>query len=335
MFVLKFSGLELSMKKVFSYLIMPFRKKTNDIESELSDAEIAAKKKEKKEVSALVKQGIQLMFIEITLQACMSASIYLSLIADGAVAYKITAVQSELPFYGMAYAYGMALVIKIMGPMLLTNGAPNVFVGFVKCNLWATLGLVILIISITVPFLDGLAISSGTNACAYASSSECLPYFDRVMGENGQGGIFTLPFTFSIFPLASSLETILLIVRSILLVCLEFDFMVKATIAAGISYIPAIAVVQYAPLDFQQQAIAYFAAVYVPQLVLIGCCSVKLVYVLGKITRGEPGPWSPRKEKRATMLFSSGDSDMARKAIATANAEQEAADYSNHDENED
>lgn len=335
MFVLNFSGLELSIKKVFSYMTMPFRKKQNDVENELSDAEIAARKKEKKEVSALVKQGIQLMFIEIILQGCMSCSIYLSLNADGAVAYKITALQSELPIYGHAYAYGMALVIKIVGPMLLTDGTPKVFVDFIKCNLWATLGLVILIISVTVPFFDGLAISSGKNACAYASSSECLPYFDRVMGENGQGGIFTLPFTYTIFPLASSLETILLVVRSVLLICLEFDFMVKATIAAGISYIPAIAIVQYAPLDFQQQAIAYFGAFYVPQVVLIGCSSVKLVSVLGKITRGEPGPWSQKKEKRHTMMFSNQDSDMARKAIATADAEQEAADYSNHDEIED
>ena len=229
----------------------------------------------------------------------------------------------------------MGLPIKILGPLLLMEGMPKVFVDFVKCNLWAALGLVILIIGTTVPFFDGLAIMSGTNACAFASSSECLPYFDTVMGENGQGGIFTLPFTYSIFPLAASLESILLILRSILLTCLEFDFMVKATIAAGISYIPAIAVVQYIPLDFQQQAIAYFAAVYVPQVVLIGCISVKLVSVLGKITRGEPGPWSQKKEQRATMKFSVRDSDMARKAIATANAEQEAADYSNHDEIED
>ena len=331
--MLNFSGVELSMKKVFSYLIMPFRKKTNDIESELSDAEIAAKKKGKKEVSALVKQGMQLMFIEITIQACMSCSTYLALKADSAIAYKITALQSQLPIYGPAYAAGMGIPIKIIGPRVLMDGLPKVFVGFVKCNLWAALGLVIVIIGTTVPFFDGLAISSGANACAFASSSECLPYFDTVMGENGQGGIFTLPFTYSIFPLAASLESILLILRAILLSCLEFDFMVKATIAAGISYIPAIAVVQYIPLDFQQQAIAYFAAVYVPQVVLIGCISVKLVSVLRKITRGEPGPWSQKKEQRASMKIR--DSDMARKAIATANAEQEAADYSNHDEIED
>ncbi len=319
------SGLELSFKKVFSYFAMPFRRKE---ESSKNSEELRADKdRREKELKNLVKQGLKLMFIEMTLQLCISVSMHFSLKADGSVAYQMTALQSYLPIYGVAYTFGMAMIIKTFGPLLLGEGH-GIFLGFVKWNVVALLGLVILIFGSTWSFRDGLAIGSGTNACAYASSEECLPYFERVFGENGEGGIFTLPFTYYIFPFASSIESCVMVIRSILLTLLDFDFMMKASFVAGIFFIPAISVVQLAGLDSQQEAIAYFLAMYVPQLVLLIMCLVRLVIVMGMLRRGENGPWSPKEESLKKIR----KSVMAEKAIATVNAEISAADYSNKSE---
>jgi hypothetical protein len=296
------TGLNLSLKKIFSYMMMPFQSKTNaEGNNEVTDTSASQKDEETK---TLVKQGLKLMFIDVTLQVCMSCSKYISLNVDSATTYQLTALESELPVYGVAYAFSIGVTVKIMGPLLLLNLSPKTFVKFINWTILSAFLLVAVVIGSTVPFVRGLALKSGTNACAYASSSECLPFFDKVMGVNGEGGIFTLPFTYYIFPIASSLEVFLLIFRAILLTCLDFDFMLVATIAAGISYIPAILIVQYASLDFQQQAIGYFAAFYIPQIVLVLCCAVRIVLIIRKMNNDEPGPWSPKREHRASYLES-------------------------------
>jgi hypothetical protein len=309
------SGLELSAKKVLSYLLAPFRKKSSTDERE-------------KESSTLLKQGLKLMFIDIALEACMSCSVYLALKTDGSIAYQITALLSELPMYGYSYAFGMTIAIKIMGPYFLSDGEGKLFVGFVTRYVLAAIGLVALVLGCTIPFADGLAKSSGTNSCAYASSPECLPYFESVMGENGEGGMYTLSFSYLMFPLASSLEVTLLILRAFLLTLLEFDFMVMASAVALISYIPAICVVQFAPVDFQKQAIGYFGALYVPQVVLATLCSARLFLDCRKLLRDEPGPWSPKQEKRLIRQESVRASiAIADKAKARADTEKTAANY--------
>mmetsp|Transcript_13230 Transcript_13230/g.31093 ORF Transcript_13230/g.31093 Transcript_13230/m.31093 type:complete len:233 (+) Transcript_13230:1890-2588(+) len=220
----------------------------------------------------------------------------------------------------------MSVMVKFMGPLLLANSMPKIFVNFVNLNVLATIFSIILVNGITIPFFDNIAIISGTNACQYASSSECIPYFDKVFGLNGGGGLYTLIFTYKFFSVATSLDIAFLMFRSFLIVCLDFHFMTIATAVACVFYVPAIGVVQYTAVDFQEEAIGYLVAYYVPKLVLILLYGVRIIVVNRKISRGEPGPWSPKQEKRATRLASM-DPKMTAAAIEAAGLEAAAANY--------
>jgi len=308
------TGLELSAKKVFSYFLAPFQKKSNaNGEEETEQSE---------DTGGVLQQGLKIMCIDITIQSCLTCSTYLALNADSAVAYQLTALQSELPQYGLGYAVGMSMCIKMMGPMFLSQGKPKAFSTFVMWNLAAVFFLVVLIIGLTVPSLDGLTAVSGLNACAFASSSECLPYFNKVFGKNGEGGPYTLFFTYYVFPAAASLDCIMLILRAILMTCLDFDFMVLATLVAGCSYIPTIAVVQYGGFGFEEQAIGYFAAAYVPIIVLVLCFGGRLGVILRKISNGETGSWTQSQSKRVSVVPSSDEGNPRK--IEAADDEQSA-----------
>merc|ERR1711933_334677 len=102
--------------------------------------------------------------------------------------------------------------------------------------------LVALIVGSSVPFSKGLAFESGANACEYAGSNQCVPFFGEVFGKNAKGAIYTLPFTFNAFAFGSSVESVFIIVRAMLLTLMDLDFMVKSSFVAVIMYIIAIVI---------------------------------------------------------------------------------------------
>ena len=155
------------------------------------------------------------------------------------------------------------------------------------------------------------------------------------MGVNGEGGRWTLFFTYLIFPITIAVTGISLIFRGILLTLLEFDYMLYSTLIAGISFIPAICVVRFAPYEFADQAIAFIAAGLVPSFVLIFLFGIKSFVDLRKVSRGEDGPWAVKQAGRASVVATMETIRLAQKAMATADAEINAADYSNENVGED
>ena len=132
------------------------------------------------EVFTLVKQGIALMFVDLVSLAAGSATTFLALNADNAVAYQLTALASELPNYGLVATGTMVMMLKLLGPYLLGNHDPKWFVQYCYLNLISSVVVVGFVLGCTFPFLDKLAFNSGKNACAFATSTECLPYFNEV-----------------------------------------------------------------------------------------------------------------------------------------------------------
>ena len=63
----------------------------------------------------LLKDGLKIMAMDVAIQFCISLSVYLALLKDAATGYQLTALQSALPTYGIAYALGMGIVLKIVG----------------------------------------------------------------------------------------------------------------------------------------------------------------------------------------------------------------------------
>lgn len=100
----------------------------------------------------LLMEGFKIMFMDVTIQATLSLSIYLALLKDGAVGYQLTALQSALPTYGIAYALGMGIVMKIIGPQLIANGKYQLFVNYAVITLICAVLLVPLIVGAVIPF---------------------------------------------------------------------------------------------------------------------------------------------------------------------------------------
>jgi len=316
------TGVNLSVFKLFSFASNPFKKQKQDASVVLKDdndnedtgekggngdgdanqLETGENNNEGKgaETMNLIKEGLKMMFMDVIIQLCMSVSMYLALKTDSAVAYQITALQSELPGFGIAYSFGMAQTAQLFGPLLLTYKLDKLFVKFVILTMVCVLLLCVLIVATSVPSLSGLTFYSGANACAYASSNQCVDYFTNVFGENARGGDFTLFFTYNIFPALASIDSILVVLRAFLLTFLDFDYMLYSSIAASIAYIEAICVVKLAATPFQDTAIGFFGAAYVPQLVLTCLFAFRLVVVARRIAKGKDGPY--RKERISSVM---------------------------------
>lgn len=273
-------GFEFSAEKVYASLLMPFRKDTRD-------ARIWG------ECVVLLKQGMKVMVSAITIQLCTTCSIYMAQYSDSAVAYQITALESRLPIYVISWIVVPCYIVKFLSPHFLSRKRTHdIFVRYAKLNLLAVVLLAAGIFGATINYREDLAFKSGTNACEFASSSECLPYFNKIFGENASEGPFTLVGTYDIFPFIASIEVALMMLRAILVACNDFDAMVFASVAAAISYIPAILIVQFEGFGFEQQAIGYIGAAYIPKFVMVLFVLGRLAVILPRISRGQPGPWS-------------------------------------------
>jgi len=81
----------------------------NDEEKELENVEAGVEALENdisQNSRTLLFDGLKIMFMDVAIQFCISLSIYLALANDAADGYKLTALQSALPQYGIAYALG-------------------------------------------------------------------------------------------------------------------------------------------------------------------------------------------------------------------------------------
>ena len=241
----------------------------------------------------LLMDGLKIMAMDVAIQFCISLSVYLALLKDAAVGYQLTALQSALPTYGIAYALGMGIVFKVVGPRYISSKKFETFATFARITVGCAFLLVPLILGAVIPFRTNLAFDYGGNACAYAKDAECLPFFTNIFGPNGKGGEFTLPFTFDVFALGASVEAVFFVLRASLLACVDLDFMLWSTAGAVVVYIPVIIVAVLVP-PFGSQAIAFFVAMYIPQVVLIVLFSVRLETLIRRMLKGAQGPFRGR-----------------------------------------
>lgn len=239
----------------------------------------------------LLVEGLKIMVMDVVIQCCTSISIYLALSKDASVAYQLTALQSALPTYGIAYAFGMGIMFKVVGPQLIAGEHFQMFAALARVTCICSFLLIPLIMGAVIPFRSGMAFDYGANACAYAKDDECLPFFANVFGPNAEGGDFTLSSTFDVFAAGASVDAILFILRAMLLSLVDLDFMLKGTAVAVVFYIPAI-IVATTVEPFAGQASALFVAMYVPQLILIVMFALRLHVLIQRMLQGKQGTWS-------------------------------------------
>jgi len=256
---------------------------------------------QKETTKTLLAEGIKIMVMDVAIQACISLSIYLALSKDAAVGYQLTALQAALPTYGIAYALGMGMAFKILGPQLIARERFKDFATVGRLTVVCAYLLVPLIVGAVVPFGKGLAFTYGENACAFAKDAECLPFFNKIFGANVSGGPYTLPLTFDVFPVGASIEAVFFVLRASLLACMDLNFMLKSTAGAVVVYIPTIIVATLVP-PFGSQAAAFFVAMYVPQFVLVCLFTVRFELLVRKMLRGEDGPWTRKSSVSSVAI---------------------------------
>lgn len=273
-----------------------------DVEAEKEPVNSGPQGQEHESTTQLLKDGLQIMFMDVAIQFCLSLGIYLALVNDAADGYKLTALQSALPTYGIAYALGLGIMFKVVGPQLIAAGKYKTFVTLARLTVGCALLLVPLIIGSVVPFRTEMAFNYGSNACSYAKNEECVPFFDHVFGQNAMGGQFTLPFTFDAFAIGASIEAVFFVLRATLLALIDLKFMLWSTVAALIAYVPAIIIASLVQ-PFAGHAIAYFVAMYIPQLVLIILFGGRLFVLLGRLSKQDVPASSKRSLKSASLRY--------------------------------
>jgi len=256
-----------------------------NIEGDIDDDETSASDPS---VATLAKEGMCIMAVDLTVQLSKSLAIYLALATDAATAYQLTALDSYLPSYGIAWTLGMASAFKPFGTAFLSIKEYGYFFKLVRLYLICAFLVIPLILGTTLPkkFEHGLALSSGQNACEYAHSSECVQFFTNVYGANAEGGDFTLFSTFSWFAFGAAVESLFIVVRAMIITLLDFEFMLQSSVVALILYIIAI-VVACMVQPFAKQAVSFWIAIYIPQLVLVLLFLGRLHTLHRRMVKGE------------------------------------------------
>jgi len=287
---LSFSKLIVSMKELFG--------RESDATEEHSQVENDTGKSDSENYSrALLMDGLKIMVIDLVLEGATLVTIYLALLKDQAIGYQITALQSEEPAFGVAYAYTMGIVTTLAGSFMIARGRFKRYIAFTRITVICVLVFIPVIIVSIVPFVFPIAYYAGTNSCEFAYDTQCVPFFSKVFGTNALGGKFTLPFTFNALAFSQSTDSIFIVLRAVLISMKDFDYLLYSTLAAGFMYIPAILVVTLAPTDFKDQAISYYIAMNIPQMILILTSLPRIHFNLKRMQNGMKGPWSDEVAK--------------------------------------
>merc|ERR1719317_365540 len=106
------------------------------------------------------------MSVDVTLQLSVTVGIYVAAYHGVDCAYQLSALQSALPAFGVAWVIGFGLILKIIGAQLIATRKFELFrrFTFVFLLLCTGFGLAALII---LDSEDEVAYGYGETACSY------------------------------------------------------------------------------------------------------------------------------------------------------------------------
>ena len=120
---------------------------------------------------------------------------------------------------------------------------------------------------------------------------------------------FTLFDTFTVFAFGSAVESIFLVTRAMIITLLDFNYMMKSTVVAMVLYIAAM-VVACVVEPFAKQAISFWIAIYIPQLVLLLLFIGRLHTLFRRMVKGEvKGALRSRFKLKTTSVAANPNSD--------------------------
>jgi len=232
----------------------------------------------------LIIEGLKAMSVDVTLQLSITIGIYVAAYHGVSCAYQLSALQSALPAFGVAWVIGFGMILKIIGSQLIANRKYKMFQHFtffflLLCTGFGLSALIILSSG------DGVAYGYGETACSYATSTGCVEIYDGVF--SGHGGLKSA--FVDVFWIVNVLQAMFTILKASLYSCLDFTFMAWASLAAlVVVFIPAILI---ADLVFPSNVAAIFVAMYAPHFALILVFAWRLRRNTQVMVAGGHGPW--------------------------------------------
>lgn len=110
---LSFTSLFKGFKALFRVIYTDGSQQPTEVQSLLDNEGDGGVSDEGSTTKALVKEGLMIMGLDLGVQLAKSLTIYLALTTDASTAYQLTALDSYLPSYGMAYATGISFCVKV------------------------------------------------------------------------------------------------------------------------------------------------------------------------------------------------------------------------------
>jgi len=237
-----------------------------------------------------IKHGLIAMVLDLCVQLCITIGIYAAGELGLPQLYQLSAMQAAMPTYGTSWALGVGYAIRLVGAGLVGGQQYFAFGMFVHSMTACGLAFAVLTVGTVIPWRRAVAFGYGSQACQFASDTNCLPIYAGMFGE-GDSITNTLQASFGVFAPAAGSYSLFMITKAGLYACFDFAFMAWWSVAAlFVVFLPGILVAS----QVYKTAAALYVAMYLPMLFLAIVFYIKLLVNLRRMNAGQPGPWKER-----------------------------------------
>ena len=219
-----------------------------------SDPAAAASSSLWRTAKSVVREGLMLMVVDVTVQLSLTISIYVASSDNFEEAYKIAAAQAAYWTFGPQYLVGSFMFLKVLGAKMIGSGQHKKFVfTFATISIF-TISLAIGAVVAAATHGDPVAHQFGESACIFASNASCVTAYNTIFSG---GDSLTVLISGAFGPIVG-LQLVFLLLRCGLAMCHDFSFMAKASSATFVVvFVPAISI---AHIVFNRSTVAMFTA---------------------------------------------------------------------------
>jgi len=247
-------------------------------------------------VRDVASEGLQLMVVDLAVQASLTVTVYVAAKHDFATAYKLAAAQAAYWTFGPAYLVGLMLFVKISGSQLLASGKHKEYVRGLTYVAWVV-GCVSVSALVAAWWKhQPIAFNYGETACEFAAQEECAGAYATIFqGED------SLSHVFEAFGPTIGLNMAFMLLRAALSTCHDFWFMARASVVTLVCvYIPVVVLVS--KVFPESLATGYYIAMYAPHFAMVIVFGVRMRTHAGNLFTGKPGPWTPHMAAMSMRL---------------------------------
>ena len=175
----------------------------------------------------VAKEGAQLMVVDVSVQASLSVTIFLTATRNFETAFKLAAVDSAYWLFGPSYLVGIVMVFRLMGSSLISAGRHKAFISFTRFML--LLGLVLTLAAVADALMHRIPSGYyyGETACVYATDPACVSAYTRIFEISANSSSTPMSTVFEAFGPTVGLNMLFGLLRGVLAACHDFSFMAK------------------------------------------------------------------------------------------------------------